>query len=148
MTGRNKDLNFRSFGTGRIKVNGDDIAALKGSLIVPDQPPNSGDTYVTQNSDLENGPVAKAEKRLLLRMDSLNSSLQMLKTMNFAVPFMNIRRLTRRLNRLEKLLRKDECASNPCQNGGFCEDGFNKYICRCVDGFQVCFFLFVFFFDS
>ncbi|KAI8512834.1 hypothetical protein Bbelb_094730 [Branchiostoma belcheri] len=29
----------------------------------------------------------------------------------------------------------DECASNPCQNGGTCQDGVNSYSCRCPTGF-------------
>ena len=30
----------------------------------------------------------------------------------------------------------DECASNPCQNGGSCSDGINGYTCDCVDGYD------------
>ena len=29
----------------------------------------------------------------------------------------------------------DECASNPCQNGGQCIDGINGYTCFCAAGF-------------
>ena len=29
----------------------------------------------------------------------------------------------------------DECASSPCQNGGSCGDGINKYTCGCVAGY-------------
>ena len=29
----------------------------------------------------------------------------------------------------------DECASNPCQNGGTCTDGENSYTCTCLEGF-------------
>ena len=29
----------------------------------------------------------------------------------------------------------DECASNPCQNDGICEDGDNSYTCTCVSGY-------------
>ena len=28
----------------------------------------------------------------------------------------------------------DDCASNPCQNGGTCNDGVNSYTCDCVPG--------------
>ena len=27
----------------------------------------------------------------------------------------------------------DECLSNPCQNGGSCNDGVNGYMCLCAD---------------
>src|SRR5262249_10422408 len=29
----------------------------------------------------------------------------------------------------------NECASNPCQNGGVCIDGINSYSCNCVGGY-------------
>lgn len=37
---------------------------------------------------------------------------------------------------LFQLLEKDECKSNPCQHGGTCQDGFNRYFCRCADGYE------------
>ncbi|XP_017518364.2 coagulation factor VII [Manis javanica] len=30
----------------------------------------------------------------------------------------------------------DQCASNPCRNGGSCEDQLQAYLCFCPDGFQ------------
>ena len=30
----------------------------------------------------------------------------------------------------------DDCAPNPCQNGGTCIDGINYYNCTCVVGFN------------
>lgn len=29
----------------------------------------------------------------------------------------------------------NECASNPCINGGSCEDGVNQFICHCLPGY-------------
>ena len=29
----------------------------------------------------------------------------------------------------------DECSSNPCENGGTCNDGINEYSCQCVAGY-------------
>ena len=29
----------------------------------------------------------------------------------------------------------DECASNPCQNTGDCQDNVNEYECTCVSGY-------------
>lgn len=34
------------------------------------------------------------------------------------------------------LLEVDECASNPCQHGGFCEDLFRDYVCKCPSGYR------------
>lgn len=30
----------------------------------------------------------------------------------------------------------DECASNPCLNGGQCYDGVSKYTCTCPTGYE------------
>ena len=30
----------------------------------------------------------------------------------------------------------DDCATNPCQNGGSCTDQINGYTCNCVDGYD------------
>ena len=30
----------------------------------------------------------------------------------------------------------DECASNPCRNGGTCNDHLNHYICSCLSGYN------------
>ena len=30
----------------------------------------------------------------------------------------------------------DECASNPCKNGGSCIDGLNTFTCTCADGYS------------
>lgn len=29
----------------------------------------------------------------------------------------------------------NECASSPCENGGYCRDGINSFTCTCVNGF-------------
>ena len=30
----------------------------------------------------------------------------------------------------------NECSSSPCQNGGLCADGVNRYTCSCVAGYS------------
>lgn len=29
----------------------------------------------------------------------------------------------------------DECASEPCQNGGLCQDGPNSFTCECIHNY-------------
>ena len=36
---------------------------------------------------------------------------------------------------LISILDIDECASEPCQNGGTCHDAENQYSCTCKDGY-------------
>lgn len=33
------------------------------------------------------------------------------------------------------ILDVNECESNPCQNGGVCDDGVDGYVCNCTDGY-------------
>lgn len=30
----------------------------------------------------------------------------------------------------------DECAGDPCHNGGTCQDGINGFSCRCPEGYH------------
>ena len=30
----------------------------------------------------------------------------------------------------------DDCANDPCQNGGTCSDAVNGHTCACVDGYS------------
>lgn len=31
---------------------------------------------------------------------------------------------------------EDNCASNPCMNGGFCVDSIGQYVCHCSIGYS------------
>ena len=35
----------------------------------------------------------------------------------------------------EIFLDDDECTSNPCSNGGTCQDAVNSYTCNCIPGY-------------
>ncbi|KAG5893859.1 hypothetical protein JTB14_005468 [Gonioctena quinquepunctata] len=56
---------------------------------------------------------------------------------------LSLRRLSRRIrlvkqkiDSLNRILYIDECTSNPCHNGGTCQDTFNNFICRCPDEWE------------
>ncbi|KAF4522096.1 hypothetical protein B566_EDAN011247, partial [Ephemera danica] len=40
------------------------------------------------------------------------------------------------VRRLRMTLRRNECNSNPCQNGGTCEDSYNSFRCRCPPNWE------------
>ncbi|CAH1121617.1 unnamed protein product [Ceutorhynchus assimilis] len=55
----------------------------------------------------------------------------------------NIRRLSnkilllqRSIRTLQALLTTDDCASNPCKNGGICFDIYNGFLCQCPTGWE------------
>lgn len=48
-----------------------------------------------------------------------------------------ITNLARAVRTMKLLLIKNECASNPCQNGGSCLDIYNGFICQCPNGWEV-----------
>ncbi|SPP76750.1 blast:Protein eyes shut homolog [Drosophila guanche] len=48
-----------------------------------------------------------------------------------------IERVSTTLARIQVFLAKDECQSNPCQNGGTCHDLYKSFQCDCVAGWQV-----------
>ncbi|XP_034122311.1 cubilin homolog [Drosophila guanche] len=47
-----------------------------------------------------------------------------------------IERVSTTLARIQVFLAKDECQSNPCQNGGTCHDLYKSFQCDCVAGWQ------------
>ncbi|XP_078665878.1 uncharacterized protein LOC144908217 [Branchiostoma floridae x Branchiostoma belcheri] len=44
--------------------------------------------------------------------------------------------LTQQIGQIAALVCHDDCSSQPCQNGGQCIDGDNRYDCQCLPGFR------------
>lgn len=51
---------------------------------------------------------------------------------------MQVRSINRRLSRINRRLYTDDCASDPCQNGGTCIDITTSvgFMCLCTPGFE------------
>lgn len=52
--------------------------------------------------------------------------------------FFKFKALEDQLRAMQTLLRENECQSNPCQNGGTCEDLYDAYQCHCTSNWEVC----------
>lgn len=48
-----------------------------------------------------------------------------------------VNRLFRMVRNITATLSKDDCLSNPCKNGGTCQDMYSKYLCNCAPGWEV-----------
>ncbi|XP_066271748.1 uncharacterized protein [Branchiostoma lanceolatum] len=47
----------------------------------------------------------------------------------------NFNALTQQIDQIAAVVCHDECSSQPCQNGGQCIDGDNRYECQCAPGY-------------
>ncbi|CAH1253989.1 ZAN [Branchiostoma lanceolatum] len=47
----------------------------------------------------------------------------------------NFNSLTQQIDQIAAVVCHDECSSQPCQNGGQCIDGDNRYDCQCAPGY-------------
>lgn len=50
-----------------------------------------------------------------------------------------VQRVETRVQSLYDILEKDNCRSNPCQNGGSCLNVFGSFACKCPKNFEVSF---------
>ncbi|EFN66210.1 Cubilin [Camponotus floridanus] len=62
---------------------------------------------------------------------SFNPTRNTIRRINF-----RLKALEDSLRAMQTLLRENECQSNPCQNGGTCEDLFDAYQCHCPSNWE------------
>nr|XP_008192422.1 PREDICTED: cubilin [Tribolium castaneum] len=135
-----KNISLQTQGRGKIHVNGIDLsqaAKLTNSAF---------DAMKKYQTNFENTfeKISKFEQLLddglMQKITTLNGRTNGTTQdgVNSASLVRSVRRLNRRVNALQKsvkmladLLEDDDCQSDPCKNGGTCEDLFNTFLCHC-----------------
>ncbi|XP_071057100.1 cubilin-like [Onthophagus taurus] len=127
---KDKNISLITSGTGGIHVNGQDLAHVaklasnltsfiqnKGEIYIPDSPEgvksNIYDQVTFLESGLQNLTLVAVKKPAIQRVNRRLNALR------------------RRIRKLNILLIANECNSNPCQNGGTCQDLFDNFMCVC-----------------
>lgn len=146
-TAANHNITFRAVGAGSIRINDNDLA-----VVVEAAKRSNEDLDKLKSVDL-----ASMQQTLTRLADQINEiqllgdrmdhaervlSNLMATVQNLTSARTNVNnRINRNRNRitlletrmqtLQTTLTRNECASNPCRNGGTCEDSYNRYLCRC-----------------
>lgn len=83
--------------------------------------------------------VQRDQSRLARRLDSLRNG-----TRRYGTSPRLLRRSMQRIQTVKNILqtleinmRRDDCRSSPCKNGGTCYDAYNAFQCLCAPGWQV-----------
>ncbi|KAL3290304.1 hypothetical protein HHI36_023648 [Cryptolaemus montrouzieri] len=141
-----RNITLVTKGRGKVHLNGMDLSkaaqmVLSATDILNKYTTNFKGSF-TKIDRLET--IIKGKNGILDKLTYLESE-----TKNFSISATNalsnskIMRLTRQLKTAQdslksitSLLTKDECQSNPCANGGICQDLFNDFICHCPDEWE------------
>ncbi|XP_064472120.1 cubilin-like [Ornithodoros turicata] len=140
-TAQGKNISFRTgSGRGGILFNGEDVAAMLDTvknaharlapILGTDQMGALSNIIPTVQS-LQSQVLDLTNSTNVLRSEVSNIKGRRLRMLQRSV--VNLRT---RVTVLETDLRRDECASNPCQHGGTCIDLFKKYQCLCRDNWE------------
>ncbi|KAK4871991.1 hypothetical protein RN001_016115 [Aquatica leii] len=130
----NKNIQFVTNGDGKIFLNDGDLTNAANLAR------NASKTLERINTDYYNmyfqiqkfNRVIEGRSGILSRLSVLETGIKNSTNGSYAVLLnRRIRLLQRKVNRLIRLLTKNECAGAPCKNGGTCQDLFNGYVCQC-----------------
>ncbi|KAF5282685.1 hypothetical protein FQA39_LY17492 [Lamprigera yunnana] len=143
-TGENKNIRFVTQGNSKIYLNDGDLTnaanlARNASETLQRVNVQFYDTYFQVQKFMK---VIEGKSGILSRLSVLEADARnatngtSLQRGRFPVLNTRIRLLRRKVNRILRLLNKNECSSSPCKNSGTCQDLFNGYICKCPDEWE------------
>ncbi|EZA59389.1 Cubilin [Ooceraea biroi] len=155
---RDRNITLKIMGGGYVNVNEINLlhvaSAAQNATRVIDRW-QRGYLAVMENSlerlaTIVTGPLGLQRRVALLERgidaNGTNRAGNRSRTQNYPIPGFarnSIRRINVRLKALEDtlramqtLLRENECQSNPCQNGGTCEDLYDGYQCHCTSNWE------------
>ncbi|KAG9276492.1 cubilin [Astyanax mexicanus] len=106
--GNNKDINFQTSGTGKVKVGGEDLTQQINQIQT-----NKADIETIKNS----GPS-----------EEVTNQLNELKT--------RVTTVETKVGTIEQTIQRKTCSSNPCQNSGTCLNLLDSFHCLCPQNWQ------------
>uniref|UniRef100_A0A8D8U6L7 Cubilin n=3 Tax=Cacopsylla melanoneura TaxID=428564 RepID=A0A8D8U6L7_9HEMI len=139
--GKDKNISFLTSGSGGVYLNEENLVTLSrlarsasdnvDSFKLSILPHLQNDVYrLVQSVEGKDG-LTKRLMRLELTNTSVVASPSGRSNLN-----QRVQRLDRQMRKLQADLRRNECASNPCRNGGTCIDLFAKYQCICPENWE------------
>ncbi|XP_049840781.1 cubilin-like [Schistocerca gregaria] len=143
VSGLHGDIVLQTAGRGSVIVNGQNMMrvlqlAVNGSSSRRPGAPD-GSSLLSQLDDAINGPNGLLRRVAMLeRGNATAASTTAVNALRRRVNSLTgrVSRLESSLTRLRNSLSTNECASNPCRNGGTCEDKYNGFVCRCPSNWQ------------
>ncbi|XP_045482434.1 cubilin [Harmonia axyridis] len=144
---KNGNISLETTGKGTVLLNGVDLSnavkmVLKSSQILNKYTTNFEDSF--NKIDHFDSLLNRKNTGLIPRITKMEGEIS--KISNSTINQMSnvkLRRLIKQLQfamtdlaSLTSLLNQDECKSNPCSNGGTCQDLFNNFICHCPEEWE------------
>ncbi|KAJ8670094.1 hypothetical protein QAD02_001353 [Eretmocerus hayati] len=135
-TARDKNITLKTLGSGLININDINLlgtlwAAQNASRLVERW--KEGVLDDVEESLQRLSRIVEGPNGLVRKLSSLESYDPMLNSSNHVKPTSEteLRRLESKVRTIVSKLRADDCASDPCQNGGTCIDGYESFHCHC-----------------
>ncbi|XP_017555843.2 cubilin [Pygocentrus nattereri] len=106
--GNNKDINFQTSGTGKVKVGGEDLTQQLNQI-------------KTNKDDIEKIKNSGPSEDITNQLNHLNTRVTSLES---------------KVETVEQTIQRKTCSSNPCQNSGTCLNLLDSFYCLCPKNWQ------------